>query len=963
MALNSINTNIAAYNAQSNIGRASASASSSIARLSSGERITRAADDVAALSVGTSLRTNITTLRQALVNTSQGSSLLQVADGALAQITDILQRQKSIAVQAGSGSLSATERGFLNQEFQNLSEEIDRLAGQTNFNGVNLLDGSLSERVDVTGNSTAATQGTGSITFVDNAAVGNTVIINGATFTAAAAAPTAIQFRVGGTIEETIDSLVTQLNASTNALVSQATYSRSGNSLVFTADGGGTQSNNFRVNFTGTYTARAVSTVASPNLFGNTARALLFTGATAITAANIDTVVVSAAAGTTAIPFKTGDVIKLDADNAGTATAATAIHTAFAVTDTLRTIVNSINANTVTHGYTARIIGSSGNYNIEFEYSRQSADGQYDAAGNSNVDVVATLATSAPLATLNAGGNTTANRVFALSGGTDAGIGASDTIAVGSIGNSIVTAQNQSRSSVELIFPTIADANLTTSLIAAGGVNAYTFTVDAGLAAGVGFTFTSNTAATSANTEVTIGATQAETLDNLVARINSYSGTEEQNYLFSQFNARRDGNTIVFDTVDTGTTSSLTVLNTAITFTQSGTFAASVSLTAGGVLNNGNSLTNGAAAVATGGGISVSGIRNKDFIGALPNISATYTGTLNTANLSVTIGSHTYAANNVTTNPIANTVVRFNSETGGGFFDIQLAANNGNAIASQSDANTFATRLNAAFDSISFYQNRTVSSYAGNAPIVTGSTVTGSLIGTTVELQQANFDSVKIDSIRVNAPQGSSTNGTITITVNGTDYTAASNVGSRLGANQAYRFQSAINANEFLTFTTGTEAIQFDTDARAAAFQSALETAFGVGNGSAELTFQVGVTTADSLAVGINNVTTNKIYGGATLDVLTQTSAATASDTIDAALDLVTAVRAEVGALQSRFDFAAANVESSIQNQDAARAVLLDTDIATESTAYATAQVQLQAGIAVLAQANLLPQNLLKLIG
>ena len=84
---------------------------------------------------------------------------------------------------------------------------------------------------------------------------------------------------------------------------------------------------------------------------------------------------------------------------------------------------------------------------------------------------------------------------------------------------------------------------------------------------------------------------------------------------------------------------------------------------------------------------------------------------------------------------------------------------------------------------------------------------------------------------------------------------------------------------------------------------------------------------------------------------------------IDAAIDAVTSVRADVGALQSRFDFAAANVESSIQNQDAARGVLLDTDVAAESTAYATSQVQLQAGIAVLAQANLLPQNLLKLIG
>ena len=133
MALNSINTNVGAYYAQSNIGKASNTASLSIARLSSGDRIVRAADDVAAMSAGTSLRTNVTTLRMALINTSQGSSLLQVADGALSQVTDILQRQKAIAVQAGSGSLTSQERSFLDQEFQNLSEEIDRLVEQTNF--------------------------------------------------------------------------------------------------------------------------------------------------------------------------------------------------------------------------------------------------------------------------------------------------------------------------------------------------------------------------------------------------------------------------------------------------------------------------------------------------------------------------------------------------------------------------------------------------------------------------------------------------------------------------------------------------------------------------------------------------------------------------------------------------------------------------------------------------------------
>src|SRR5262249_25385926 len=75
---------------------------------------------------------------------AQGTSLLQVADGALSQIQGILQQQQSIAQQAESGQLTDTNRGFLNQQFQALSAEIDSLAGSTTFNGVNLIDGSLS---------------------------------------------------------------------------------------------------------------------------------------------------------------------------------------------------------------------------------------------------------------------------------------------------------------------------------------------------------------------------------------------------------------------------------------------------------------------------------------------------------------------------------------------------------------------------------------------------------------------------------------------------------------------------------------------------------------------------------------------------------------------------------------------------------------------------------------------------
>ena len=114
----------------------------SLERISSGNRLTRASDDVAALVTGTALNDNVITLRSALNNTTQSSSLLQVADGALAQQIDILQRQKALATQASSGQLTDANRSALNQEFQALSDQLNQLAGTTNFNGVKLLDGS-----------------------------------------------------------------------------------------------------------------------------------------------------------------------------------------------------------------------------------------------------------------------------------------------------------------------------------------------------------------------------------------------------------------------------------------------------------------------------------------------------------------------------------------------------------------------------------------------------------------------------------------------------------------------------------------------------------------------------------------------------------------------------------------------------------------------------------------------------
>src|SRR5919206_2928632 len=111
-------TNTAANTALRYLSANNMSASSSLAKLSSGSRIVKASDDAAGLAVGTKLKADITALKQASVNAGQASSLLQVADGGMARIADILQRMKALAVQSVSGSLTDNERAFLDKEYQ-----------------------------------------------------------------------------------------------------------------------------------------------------------------------------------------------------------------------------------------------------------------------------------------------------------------------------------------------------------------------------------------------------------------------------------------------------------------------------------------------------------------------------------------------------------------------------------------------------------------------------------------------------------------------------------------------------------------------------------------------------------------------------------------------------------------------------------------------------------------------------
>lgn len=700
---NSINTNIAAYYAQANISLASRLASDSVARLSSGNRIVRASDDVTALSIGTALQTSVSTLRTALLNSAQGSSLLQVADGALSQIAEILQRQKAIAQQAGSGTLQNADRAFLDQEFQSLSAEIDRLTDSTTFNGVKLIDGSIA----------------GSLRFYSNTNDG------------------------------------TSGNISAN------------NSIV-------------------TISASLPSTGDTVTINGVT------------------------------VTFTTADP--------GSANAVGKVSVGSSAANTVLNLANYLNQ-----------LGDPHFANLQF-------------VANSNALEVRWTGGLGVSAT----GGTTANRIS-------------------------VTAT-------------------------------------------ASFTSTANTAANTTLSNLT-------GVDGLSANRYSYTG-----------------------------------------------------VITGNIFVNG-----GTAAQQAGEALNLSGVRNNaDFIGRFGTgrmglITGTYANAQETASFQVVIGDFTYsttAADIVTAGAVTTLTFTGVDQYGnsGGSFTMKLNGTNlpaTTAFDSQAEVDDLVQQINNGLSNVVVQQNRDLLGFTGGGVVTSGGVQVANLTGFSLDFKSDDFSNVRIESVKITAPGVGETDAVIEMVINGEIYRSLSGLGNQIAVNKVIALQNLSDPTKVVALVTGatglvdatSTSMDLGTQVKADAVAAALAEALHLGDSTAALSFQIGSAATDVLGVSIGAANTTELFGGATLNVLTQDAAAAASAVLDDAIDSVTSLRAGVGALLSRFGYASSTLQVTIQNQDAARSGLLDTDIAAEATMYATSQVKLQAGISVLAQANQQLQSLLKLIG
>ena len=227
-----INTNLLALNAQRNLSQSQNMQATAIQRLSSGLRINSSKDDAAGLAISERFTTQIRGLNQAARNAQDAISLSQTAEGALASVTNNLQRMRELAVQSSNGTNSSAERDALQLEFGQMREEINRIASQTAFAGVKLLDGTFTNVGFQVGSNAGETLSIASLVNANVASLGtyNMVVKEGASvtdLTAVAAGTVTVTGALGSTtlgaiaLGATAADKATNIAAAVNAVAAQ----------------------------------------------------------------------------------------------------------------------------------------------------------------------------------------------------------------------------------------------------------------------------------------------------------------------------------------------------------------------------------------------------------------------------------------------------------------------------------------------------------------------------------------------------------------------------------------------------------------------------------------------------------------------------------------------------------------------------------------------------------------------
>lgn len=264
----SINTNVASLNAQRNLGRSQGLLATSLERLSTGLRINSAKDDAAGLAISERFTTQIRGLNQAVRNASDGISLAQTAESSLGELTNNLQRIRELAVQSANATNSSSDRQALDNEVQQRLAEVDRIAAQTSFNGLKVLDGTFGNATFQVGANVGETIGVSLNTGVRTAQIGQIATATG-TVTTAALADAELSVAVGSASAVTVGastdgSAKAKVEAINSAGVSglTATAANSVSGAFTTTSAGADNTYTLDINGTSIYSAESLNGAA-----------------------------------------------------------------------------------------------------------------------------------------------------------------------------------------------------------------------------------------------------------------------------------------------------------------------------------------------------------------------------------------------------------------------------------------------------------------------------------------------------------------------------------------------------------------------------------------------------------------------------------------------------------------------------------------------------------------------------
>ncbi|MDO8931569.1 MAG: flagellin [Rhodocyclaceae bacterium] len=1021
-----INTNVTSLNAQRNLNNSQMSLQSALQRLSSGLRINSAKDDAAGLAISDRMTSQIRGLNQAVRNANDGISLAQTAESALSEVGNILQRMRELSIQSANATNSDSDRLSINSEVSQLKQELTRIASNTTFNGQKILNGSqqniafqvgaeANQTIGISIGDSRATSVGNNVLFADNVTNGmaratsyNRFVTDGALMgqaTAAGAAPAAngyieqtLSIRdasgaviEGGAVGINVSDQASTIAARLNQLqgVSATAY----NQVKLTNfAGGGVAGDTLTFNITSGATTQALTLAGAD---ASSSQASVFTALKNAINNNASLVSAGVTAGFDAsnnlvMRNNTGANISIDIATGGAAPASTVDVVGTDSANTSITITANGANDTTTVGGQLNISLANG-YTIE---SGTTSGGTAITAANSLFNVAAATAQTAKETNIGIGdvvsGNDTANRY----NGTGLILGQAKTVAAAPPNNGIAAQVIKIRDASG----TVVGSSSGISVI----VNSSVKTIAGQLNAVSGVT-------ASGSAQATISAwtnTSANALDTITLKLTTggaaqsvalsgVDGTSSQEAIFAAmvsginqnatltgagYSASRDGSGNVVVKNNTGEDIKLELNLSLAHVAQVTVVGADAAATAV------NLITNGATDSTTvSGQLSVALPTGYTIESSVAGTTAALGGLFNKA-------ANSKAAAAVTSVNYGNSVAAQTLSING------TAGTSSVAVSRDDSAETIAARVNAVtsttgvlasastqakLSGISSAGTVTFSLYGSNSTASTiSAAVTGS--GTLADMSAlANAINAKSGTTGISASL-TDNNASILLThASGAniviaDFTHSAgsvpNSANITGADASIKVTGLSNkadsAGAITSVTTTATTLHYGGVANAGAdstvvggtleFQAsgAFDVKSSVGGGSVNLAG--GNSSLFGANVGVTNASGFSSIAG--VDVSSVAGANNAVSVIDAALTQVNSIRSALGAVQNRMQTTISNLTAGSENITAARSRIQDADFAQETANLTRSQILQQAGVAMLAQANQLPQMVLSLL-